>query len=70
MSEGVHILFHFNIVLETQRDVLYQDDHVAVSIMFGGESKNAVIVTMIILTMTTPTPPPPPPTHPPTITVI
>ena len=25
MTEGVHILFHFNILLLTQREALYQD---------------------------------------------
>jgi len=29
VTDGVHILFHFDIVLLTQRDVLYQDYQIA-----------------------------------------
>jgi len=28
VSDGVHILFHFNIVLQTQRDALYQETYI------------------------------------------
>jgi len=39
VSYRVHILFHFNIVLYTQRDVLYQDILKLVLFFFGEYAK-------------------------------